>query len=284
MRYSISDFGIDLSSDFFLIAGPCVIESREHVFFMASELKKIASSCKVAFIFKASYDKANRTSIKSFRGPGAEEGLSLLGEVREKVGVPVLSDIHEPSQAEAAGSVLDVIQIPAFLSRQTDLLLAAARTGKIVNVKKGQFLAPWEMQNVVEKMRGAGNDRILLTERGASFGYNNLVVDFRSFPIMQSFGCPVVFDVTHSLQLPGGQGQSSGGQPQYIPHLARAGVAAGVDGLFMELHEDPSRALSDGANALKLSLLAGLLEQLVRIRKSLGTEQELGTEQKSSNG
>jgi 2-dehydro-3-deoxyphosphooctonate aldolase (KDO 8-P synthase) len=269
MRYSIPEFGIDLSKDLFLIAGPCVIESRDHVFFMASELKKITSTYKVPFVFKASYDKANRTSIKSFRGPGAEEGLSLLREVREKVGVPVLSDIHEVSQAEAAGKVLDIVQIPAFLSRQTDLLLAAARTGKIVNVKKGQFLAPWEMKNVVEKMREAGNEQLLLTERGASFGYNNLVVDFRSFPIMQSFGCPVVFDVTHSLQLPGAQGQSSGGQPQFIPQFARAGVAAGVDGLFMELHENPSKALSDGANALQLSLLPALLEQLVKIRAAL---------------
>ena len=236
---------------------------------MASELKKITASYRVPFVFKASYDKANRTSIKSFRGPGPEEGLKVLREVREKVGVPILSDIHEPSQAEAAGKVLDILQIPAFLSRQTDLILAAAQTGKIVNVKKGQFLAPWEMKNVADKMREAGNERLLLTERGASFGYNNLVVDFRSFPIMQSFGCPVVFDVTHSLQLPGGQGQSSGGQPQYIPHLARAGVAAGVDGLFMELHDNPAKALSDGPNALHLSLLPALLEQLVEIRKCL---------------
>ena len=269
MRYSIPDFGVDLSHDLFLIAGPCVIESRDHIFFMASELKKITASYRVPFVFKASYDKANRTSIKSFRGPGPEEGLKVLREVREKVGVPILSDIHEPSQAEAAGKVLDILQIPAFLSRQTDLILAAAQTGKIVNVKKGQFLAPWEMKNVADKMREAGNERLLLTERGASFGYNNLVVDFRSFPIMQSFGCPVVFDVTHSLQLPGGQGQSSGGQPQYIPHLARAGVAAGVDGLFMELHDNPAKALSDGPNALDLSLLPALLEQLVEIRKCL---------------
>jgi 2-dehydro-3-deoxyphosphooctonate aldolase (KDO 8-P synthase) len=269
MKYSIPDFGLDLTNALFLIAGPCVIESRDHVFFMASELKKITAAYNVPFIFKASYDKANRTSIKSFRGPGAEEGLNLLHEVREKVGVPILSDIHEPSQAESAGRILDILQIPAFLSRQTDLLLAAARTGKIVNVKKGQFLAPWEMKNVVEKMREVGNERVLLTERGASFGYNNLVVDFRSFPIMQTFGCPVVFDVTHSLQLPGGQGQSSGGQPQYIPHLARAGVAAGVDGLFMELHENPPKALSDGPNALHLSLLPPLLEQLVEIRRCL---------------
>ena len=269
MTYLIPEFGVDLSRDLFLIAGPCVIESREHVLYMASELKKITSACRVPFVFKASYDKANRTSIKSFRGPGIREGLNLLREVREKIGVPVLSDVHEPSQCEEAGQVLDILQVPAFLSRQTDLIVAAARTGKIVNVKKGQFLAPWEMQNVVDKMRETGNARLLLTERGASFGYNNLVVDFRSFPIMQGFGCPVVFDVTHSLQLPGGQGQSSGGQPQYIPHLARAGVAAGVDGLFMEVHENPSRALSDGANALQLSLLPPLLEQLVQIRTCL---------------
>ncbi len=269
VRYLISEFNIDLSRDLFLIAGPCVIESRDHVLFMAAELKKIASGCGVPFVFKASYDKANRTSLKSFRGPGLQEGLDILREVREKVGVPILSDIHEPSHAEAAGRILDILQIPAFLCRQTDLILAAARTGKIVNVKKGQFLAPWDMKNIVDKVSEEGAGRLLLTERGASFGYNNLVVDFRSFPVMQSFGVPVVFDVTHSLQLPGGQGQSSGGQPQYIPHLARAGVAAGVDGLFMEVHENPAKALSDGPNALNLALLPSLLEQLVRIRRCL---------------
>ncbi len=266
-RYRIPDFNLDLASDLFLIAGPCVIESREHAIFMAEELKKITSACNVPFVFKASYDKANRTSIKSFRGPGLEEGLDVLKEVRSRVKVPILSDVHDPSHAAPAAKVLDILQIPAFLSRQTDLIFAAAETGKIVNVKKGQFLAPWEMKNVVDKMREAGNEAVMLTERGASFGYNNLVVDFRSFPIMQRFGCPVVFDVTHSLQLPGGQGQSSGGQPEYIPHLARAGVAAGVDGLFMEVHDNPSKALSDGPNALDLSLLAGLLTQLVELRK-----------------
>ncbi|PYS54044.1 MAG: 3-deoxy-8-phosphooctulonate synthase [Acidobacteria bacterium] len=269
MRYLIPDFNVDLSRGLFLIAGPCVIESRDHVLFMASELKKITSARGVPFVFKASYDKANRTSVKSFRGPGLQEGMDILREVREKAGVPVLSDIHEPSQAEAAGKILDILQIPAFLCRQTDLIAAAARTGKIVNVKKGPFLAPWDMKNVVDKMSEAGNNRLLLTERGASFGYNNLIVDFRSFPIMQSFGVPVVFDVTHSLQLPGGQGQTSGGQPQYIPHLARAGVAAGIDGLFMEVHEDPAKALSDGPNALQLALLPSLLEQLVEIRRCL---------------
>src|SRR3977135_401597 len=198
-----------------------------------------------------------------------EEGLRILADVRQELQVPILSDVHEASHCKPAGEVLDILQIPAFLSRQTDLILAAAQTGKIVNVKKGQFLAPWEMKNVVEKMREAGNERLLLTERGASFGYNNLVVDFRSFPIMQSFGCPVIFDVTHSLQLPGGQGQSSGGQPQYIPHFARAGVAAGVDGLFMEVHDNPAKALSDGPNALDLSLLRPLLQQLMKIRHCL---------------
>jgi 2-dehydro-3-deoxyphosphooctonate aldolase (KDO 8-P synthase) len=269
LRYRIPDFDIDLSRGLFLIAGPCVIENRDHVLFMASELKRITAASGVPLVFKASYDKANRTSIRSFRGPGIEEGLRLLDEVRESLQIPILSDVHEPSQCKVAGEVLDILQIPAFLSRQTDLIVAAAATGKIVNVKKGQFLAPWEMKNVADKMRESGSERLLLTERGASFGYNNLVVDFRSFPIMQSFGCPVVFDVTHSLQLPGGQGQSSGGQPQYIPHLARAGVAAGVDGLFMEVHDNPAKALSDGPNALNLSLLPGLLEQLVEIRKCL---------------
>ena len=268
-NHLISEFNVDLRRDLFLIAGPCVIESREHSLLMARELKRITAEHHIQFVFKASYDKANRTSIKSFRGLGAAEGLKILAEIRREVGVPVLSDIHEPSQAEAAGEVLDIIQIPAFLSRQTDLILAAARTGKIVNVKKGQFLAPWEMKNVVDKMREAGNERCVLTERGSSFGYNNLVVDFRTFPIMQGFGVPVVFDVTHSLQLPGGQGQSSGGQPQYIPHFARAGVAAGVDGLFMEVHDNPSKALSDGPNALKLDLLPQLLSQLMAIRKTL---------------
>src|SRR3989442_3773767 len=203
MRYSIPDFGLDLGRDLFLLAGPCVIESRDHVLFMAAELKKITLQAGIPFVFKASYDKANRTSIKSLRGPGIQEGLNLLREVREKVGVPILSDVHEPAQCEDAGEVLDILQIPAFLSRQTDLIVAAAQTGKIVNVKKGQFLAPWEMKNVVEKMREAGSERLLITERGSSFGYTNLVLDFRSLPLMQGFGCPVVFDATHSLQLPG---------------------------------------------------------------------------------
>ena len=269
MSYTVPDFKLDLQKDFFLIAGPCVIESRDHVMFMANELRKVTAECGISLVFKASFDKANRSSIKSFRGVGITEGLKILGDVRKEIGVPILSDIHEPSQADEAAKVLDVLQIPAFLCRQTDLIVAAARTGRIVNVKKGQFLAPWEMKNVVDKAREAGSQRFMLTERGASFGYNNLVVDFRSFPIMQGFGCPVIFDVTHSLQLPGGQGQSSGGQPQYIPHLARAGVAAGVDGLFMEVHDNPAKALSDGPNALDLALLKPLLQQLVRLRAAL---------------
>jgi 2-dehydro-3-deoxyphosphooctonate aldolase (KDO 8-P synthase) len=269
LRYAIAGFDIDLSRELFLIAGPCVIESRDHAFFMASELKNIAAMLEIPFVFKASFDKANRTSIKSFRGVGMTEGLHILGDIRKELQVPVLSDVHEAAQCHAAGKVLDILQIPAFLCRQTDLLIAAGATGKIVNVKKGQFVAPWEMKNVVEKLRQAGNERVLLTERGATFGYNNLVVDFRSFPIMQAFGCPVVFDVTHSLQLPGGQGQSSGGQPEFIPHFARAGVAAGVDGLFMEVHDNPAKALSDGPNALNLNLLPALLEQVLEIRKCL---------------
>jgi 2-dehydro-3-deoxyphosphooctonate aldolase (KDO 8-P synthase) len=269
MSYTIPDFKLDLQKDFFLIAGPCVIESRDHVMFMANELREVTAECGISFVFKASFDKANRSSIKSFRGVGITEGLKILGDVRKEIGVPVLSDIHEPGQADEAAQVIDVLQIPAFLCRQTDLIVAAARTGRMVNVKKGQFLAPWEMKNVVDKAREAGSQRFMLTERGASFGYNNLVVDFRSFPIMQGFGCPVIFDVTHSLQLPGGQGQSSGGQPQYIPHLARAGVAAGVDGLFMEVHDNPAKALSDGPNALDLALLKPLLQQLMRLRSAV---------------
>jgi 2-dehydro-3-deoxyphosphooctonate aldolase (KDO 8-P synthase) len=269
MSYAIPEFNLDLKDRLFLIAGPCVIESRDHVLFMAGELKRITAAVGIPLVFKASFDKANRTSINSFRGPGMDEGLKLLAEVRKSFGVPILTDVHLPDQAAPIAEVVDILQIPAFLCRQTDLIVAAAKTGRIVNVKKGQFLAPWEMKNVVVKAREAGNANLILTERGASFGYNNLVVDFRSIPIMQEFGCPVVLDVTHSLQLPGGQGDKSGGQPQFIPHLARAGVAAGVDGLFMEVHDNPSKALSDGPNALDLSLLRPLLEQIAELRRCL---------------
>lgn len=268
----IPGFDVDLATDFFLIGGPCVIESRDHALRMAHSISEITAAAGVPYVFKASFDKANRTSVRSFRGPGLEKGLEVLAEVRSEVGVPVLSDVHEPAQARECAAVLDVIQIPAFLCRQTDLLVAAARTGRIVNIKKGQFVSPSDIGHAVEKVHEAGNPNVVLTERGSSFGYNNLVVDFRSFPIMQSLGCPVVFDVTHSLQLPGGQGAVSGGQPEYIPVLARAGVAAGVDGVFMEIHDNPREALSDGPNALDLALLPGLLAELVAIRKCLGTK------------
>jgi 2-dehydro-3-deoxyphosphooctonate aldolase (KDO 8-P synthase) len=246
----------------FLIAGPCVIESEAHARKMAESVARIAADASTPYIFKASYDKANRSSTKSFRGPGLKEGLRILGKIKSDLKLPILTDIHDVSQAAPAGEVCDILQIPAFLSRQTDLLVAAATTGRIVNVKKAQFLSPWDMTNVVEKIAAAGNKRIILTERGASFGYQNLVVDMRSFPILKKLGHPVVFDVTHSVQLPGGQGQASGGQPEFIEPLARAGVAAGVDGVFLETHDNPPEALSDGANALPLSQLAGLLARL----------------------
>jgi 2-dehydro-3-deoxyphosphooctonate aldolase (KDO 8-P synthase) len=246
----------------FLIAGPCVIESEAHARKMAESIAKIAADADVPYIFKASYDKANRSSVKSFRGPGLKEGLRILGKIKSDVNLPILTDIHDAGQAEPASEVCDILQIPAFLSRQTDLLVAAARTGRVVNVKKGQFLSPWDMTNVVDKIAAAGNDRIVVTERGASFGYQNLVVDIRSFPILQKLGYPVVFDVTHSVQLPGGQGHASGGQPEFIEPLARAGVAAGVDGIFLETHDNPAAALSDGANALPLLQLPALLCRL----------------------
>jgi 2-dehydro-3-deoxyphosphooctonate aldolase (KDO 8-P synthase) len=246
----------------FLIAGPCVIESEAHARKMAEQVARIASDAAMPFIFKASYDKANRSSAKGFRGPGLKEGLRILAKIKSDLKLPILTDIHESSQAAPAAEVCDVLQIPAFLSRQTDLLVAAAKTGRILNVKKGQFLSPWDMSNVVEKIAAAGNSNIVVTERGASFGYQNLVVYVRAFPILQKLGYPVVFDVTHSVQLPGGQGQSSGGQPEFIEPLARAGVAAGVDGIFLETHDNPAAALSDGANALPLSQLAQLLARL----------------------
>jgi len=249
----------------FLISGPCVIESDLHACSMAEKVSKIASDCGIPYIFKASYDKANRSSGKGFRGPGLKEGLRILAKIKRDFKLPILTDIHESAQAAPVAEVCDVLQIPAFLARQTDLLLAAAKTGRIINVKKAQFLSPWDMSNVVEKIAGAGNDKIVLTERGASFGYNNLVVDMRSFPVMQKLGYPVVYDVTHSVQLPGGQGHASGGQPEFIETLARAGVAAGVDGIFLETHDNPSAALSDGANALPLSQLEALLRKLKQV-------------------
>jgi 2-dehydro-3-deoxyphosphooctonate aldolase (KDO 8-P synthase) len=246
----------------FLIAGPCVIESEAHAHTMAEQVSRMARNAGVPLIFKASYDKANRSSVQSYRGPGLKEGLRILAGIKKDLNLPILSDIHEASQAESAAEVCDVLQIPAFLSRQTDLVMAAAKTGRIINVKKAQFLSPWDMSNVVEKIAAAGNTKIILTERGASFGYQNLVVDMRSFPVLRQLGYPVVFDVTHSVQLPGGHGTASGGQPEFIEPLARAGVAAGVDGIFLETHDNPSAALSDGANALPLGQLTGLLTRL----------------------
>ena len=246
----------------FLIAGPCVIESEGHARMMAEKVAKVATDAGLPYIFKASYDKANRSSLKAFRGPGLKEGLRILGKIKKELKLPVLTDIHDASEAEPAAEVCDVLQIPAFLARQTDLLIAAGKTGRIINIKKGQFLSPWDMGNVAEKVASTGNTKILLTERGASFGYQNLVVDMRSFPIMQRTGYPVVYDVTHSVQLPGGQGHASGGQPQFIEPLARAGVAAGVDGIFLETHDNPAAALSDGPNALPLAQLLALLVKL----------------------
>jgi 2-dehydro-3-deoxyphosphooctonate aldolase (KDO 8-P synthase) len=249
----------------FLIAGPCVIESERHAMRMAERLVKIAAKAKIPLIFKASYDKANRSSLRSFRGPGPKEGLEILRKIEARFRVPLLTDIHEPAQAAAAAEVCDVLQVPAFLSRQTDLLIAAGETGRVVNLKKGQFLSPWEMANAVEKVTSTGNKKIVITERGVSFGYNNLVVDMRSFPILAKTGCPVIFDVTHSVQLPGGQGKASGGQPEFIEPLARAGTAVGVDGVFLEVHDHPERALSDGSNALRLDRLPSLLAKLTAI-------------------
>ena len=248
-----------------VIAGPCVIESREAALRHADALKEIADRVGVPYIFKSSYDKANRSSVNSFRGPGLEKGLEILLEVKTKMGVPVLTDVHEIDQVAAVKEVADVLQIPAFLCRQTDFVLAVAKSGRVVNVKKGQFLAPWDMRNVLDKILSTGNDRVLLTERGASFGYNNLVSDMRSLVVMRELGFPVVFDATHSLQLPGGLGSASGGERKYIPALARAGVAAGVDALFMEVHEDPEQAMSDGPNSLQLRDFEGLLRVVKRL-------------------
>src|SRR5271165_5840087 len=249
-----------------LIAGPCVIESEEHVHFLAREIKRVVGE----FIFKASFDKANRSSVTAYRGPGLKEGLRILKGVRE-AGFPVLTDIHEPYQAALAAEAVDVLQIPAFLCRQTDLLVEAGRTGKVVNIKKGQFVSPYDIRLAADKVASTGNDRILLTERGSSFGYNNLVVDMRSLVIMREWGWPVIFDATHSVQIPGGLGHASGGESKFIPTLARAAVAAGVDGVFLEVHEAPERALSDGPNALRLDLLGPLWEKLQAIHRLVGS-------------
>jgi len=263
------------SGDLFLIAGPCVIESEEHAIRMAEIIKGVTRSLDFPFIFKASYDKANRTSIRSFRGPGLKEGLRILKKIKDELHIPVLTDVHETADVGKVAEVVDVLQIPAFLSRQTDLVVAAALSGRAVNIKKGQFVAPWDMRHAVEKCRQAGNSQVFVTERGASFGYNNLVVDMRSLAIMRKFA-PVVFDATHSVQLPSSQAQTedqgpavSGGQPEFIPVLARAAVAAGVDGIFMEVHDNPKEAKSDGPNALESTKLRGVLKELLAVQTAL---------------
>jgi 2-dehydro-3-deoxyphosphooctonate aldolase (KDO 8-P synthase) len=272
MPIQIGDIRIG-SGDLFLIAGPCVIESEEHAMRMAEIIKGVARSLDFPFIFKASYDKANRTSIRSFRGPGLKEGLRILKKIKNEISIPVLTDVHETADVGKVAEVADVLQIPAFLSRQTDLVVAAALSGRAVNIKKGQFVSPWDMRHAVEKCRDAGNTQVFLTERGASFGYNNLVVDMRSLAIMRKFA-PVVFDATHSVQLPSAQAEGngpavSGGQPEFIPLLARAAVAAGVDGVFVEVHDNPKEAKSDGANALESTKLRGMLKELQAVKRAL---------------
>ena len=252
-----------------LIAGPCALESEELARRVAGEMQEICARLGISYVFKASFDKANRTSLDSYRGPGLDEGLSILSKIREELQVPVISDVHDVSQVAPAAEVLDILQIPAFLCRQTDLLVAAAQTGKPINLKKGQFVSPWDMENGVGKLRGAGGTKIMLVERGASFGYNNLVVDMRALPVMRGFGCPVIFDATHSVQLPGGAGGSSGGQREFIAPLSRAAVAAGIDGLFMEVHPNPDQALCDGPNSMPLDAIELLLIQLVRIQEAV---------------
>jgi len=264
-KIPLNDFVIGGGAPFVLIAGPCVIESKAGVMKIAKKVREITTRLKVPFIFKASYDKANRTSIKSFRGPGLKKGLDILKEVKAELGVPVLSDVHSVEEVGSAAKVLDILQIPAFLCRQTDLLVAAGKTGKIVNIKKGQFLAPWDMKSAVGKVESTKNKKILLTDRGTSFGYNNLVSDFRSLAIMRALGCPVVFDASHSVQQPGGLGEASGGNSEFIPLLSRCGIAAGCDALFMEVHDDPRKALSDGPNMLPLDQLEDLLVDLIVI-------------------
>jgi len=255
------------SNPLFIIAGPCVIENEDIVFHTAEKLKSICNDAGLPLLFKSSYDKANRTSISSFRGPGLEQGLRILSDVQTRFRIPVISDIHSVEEVKPAAEVLDVLQIPAFLCRQTDLILAASKTGKPVNIKKGQFLAPWDVKNVIDKFISTGNQNVSITERGTSFGYNNLIVDFRGFPIIRSFGYPVIFDITHSLQLPGGLGKSSGGQREFAVPLARAAVAAGVDGLFLEVHPEPDKALCDGPNMIKLDELKKFFKTLKTLRE-----------------
>lgn len=268
-RVDIEDQPVGAGGPLMVIAGPCVIEAWDMVLQTAKELKRICASVGLPFVFKSSYDKANRSSINSFRGPGIQKGLRILGDLKSSLGIAVISDVHSMEEVKDAARVLDALQIPAFLSRQTDLIVAASASGKPVNIKKGQFLSPWEMKNVVEKFNSIGKDNLLLTERGTFFGYNNLVVDMRSIPIMRGFGTPVIFDVTHSLQLPGGLGQASGGQREFALTLAAAAVSAGADGIFLETHPNPDKALCDGPNMIPLSEVEGLLKKLKRIREAL---------------
>jgi 2-dehydro-3-deoxyphosphooctonate aldolase (KDO 8-P synthase) len=265
--FSIAKVSLGPAAPLFVIAGPCVIENESHATMLADHLAQAAGELKAPLIFKASFDKANRTSVSSYRGPGLQEGLRILQAIAKRTGLPILSDIHDPTQAAPAAEVCDVLQIPAFLCRQTDLLVAAGKTGRAVNIKKGQFVSPAEMAYAAEKVASTGNKKIILTERGASFGYQNLVVDMRSIPIMKNLGYPVVFDATHSVQLPAADGKSSGGQPQFIETLARAAVAAGADGIFVEVHDNPSQALSDGSNALPLEQFKPLVSRLMEISK-----------------
>jgi 2-dehydro-3-deoxyphosphooctonate aldolase (KDO 8-P synthase) len=263
-------FEVGPGRPFLLIAGPCALESEEMAMEVATTMKEVCARIGMSYVFKASFDKANRTALDSFRGPGLDKGLEIMARVRESVGVPVISDVHETSHVKPAAEVLDIIQIPAFLSRQTDLLIAAAETGKPISLKKGQFLSPWDMKHAVSKIKHTGNHNLMLTERGAMLGYNNLVVDMRSFPVMRSMGCPVIYDATHSVQLPGGAGASSGGQREFIPPLTRAAVAAGIDGIFMEVHPDPDNAFCDGPNSWPLDEIEGLLKCVMTIHECAG--------------
>ena len=264
-QINIGDFVIGDSVKFVLIAGPCVLENEAVAMDMARYLQKLTAKLKIPFIFKASYDKANRTSIKSYRGPGAKKGLAMLKRIKDKLGIPLLSDVHRFEEIDAAAKILDVVQVPAFLCRQTDFITEIAKKARVINIKKGQFLAPWDVVNIIEKAKATGNENIMITERGTSFGYNNLVFDVRSLPIIRDMGYPVIFDATHAVQLPGGEGTASGGQRDMVKYLARAAVAAGVDGIFLEVHRDPQKALCDGANSLYLSELEELLTMLKQI-------------------
>ncbi len=265
----INNLEVGGDDNFLLIGGPCVIESETMTIKIAEELKRICEDEKIPLVFKASYDKANRSSLKSYRGPGIKDGLKILKKVRDKLNIPILTDVHCREEAKRAGEIVDVIQIPAYLSRQTDLLIEAGKTGRVVNIKKGQFLSPWEMKNVVKKIESTGNRKILLTERGSTFGYNYLVSDFRSIPIMQKIGYPVIFDATHSVQVPGGMGNRSGGESEFIEPLARAAIAAGADGIFLEVHPDPRKALSDGPNSMRLDRVQGMIKILKKIFTSI---------------